>query len=182
MELVGADLAESSLEECRRNPELAGVRFEKRDLFKLPANGDFDIIVVNAVLYMMTDAQFELALDSIRRALTPRGAVLMFDFFHEFNQHVAILEKTDSHPEGLPISFRPRTLVMDWLGKHGFSEVQFVPFTLPMDLPKSNAPGLPTYTVKTSDGIRLPFRGTLFQPWCHLIAVKPSKGGLPEIT
>ncbi|WP_204106198.1 MULTISPECIES: class I SAM-dependent methyltransferase [Spirulina sp. CCY15215] len=31
---------------------------------------------------------------------------------------------------------------------------------------------LNTYTVKTESGKRLQFRGTLFQPWCHLMAQK----------
>jgi 2-polyprenyl-3-methyl-5-hydroxy-6-metoxy-1,4-benzoquinol methylase len=172
LDATGADLAESSLEQCRRNPELAGVNFEKLDLFALPASGSFDVVVVNAVLYMMTDEQFEKALDSIHGALAVGGTVLAFDFFHGFDQHVSILEKSDSHPDGLPISFRPQSLVAGWMQKHGFEKPQYFPFTLPIDLPKSNEPGLPTYTVKTVEGVRLPFRGTLFQPWCHMMADK----------
>jgi SAM-dependent methyltransferase len=172
LSLTGGDLAESSLDECRRNPELSGVSFETIDLLTMPATGKWDIVVVNAVLYMMTDAQFETALDRLAGALASDGTLLVFDFFHPFDQELLIIEKSDSHPEGLPISFRPQRKISRWLQDHGFGNVQYRPFTLPIVLPKSDEPGLPTYTVKSADGINLPFRGTLFQPWCHMSAVK----------
>lgn len=177
LELTGGDLAESSLEAARGIPELAGVQFETLSILDLPPTASFDIVVVNAVLYMMTDEQFEAALASIHRTLVPGGALIIYDFFHPFPQRIAINEKSDSHPDGLSITFRPDELVGGWLRKHGFDKIVFSPFTLPIDMPKSDAPGLPTYTVKTADGARLPFRGALFQPWCHMSAEKRENGG-----
>jgi SAM-dependent methyltransferase len=173
LRLVGGDLAESSLEECRRNPELSGIPFERLDILDLPPRRRFDVVVVNAVLYMMTDAQFQTAIDSIGGILRPSGSVLMFDFFHPFEQHISMIEKSRTHPDGLALSFRPYSLVRPWFAASGYEEPAFQPFQLPIDLPRPDDDGdIVTYTVRTDAGTRLPFRGTLFQPWCHLAAVK----------
>jgi SAM-dependent methyltransferase len=169
--LTGGDLAESSLDECRGNPELAGIEFKTTDLLNLPAD-DHDIITVNAVLYMLDDSQFEQALCGINHALAPGGTLLAFDFFHPFEQHLSILEKSRSHPQGLRLTFRSMRQVDLELASAGFSTPVYQPFTLPIDLPLVNGDELITYTVPTVDGCRLPFRGTLFQPWCHLIVGK----------
>ena len=67
----------------------------------------------------------------------------------------------------------PKAKIKAWLAKVGFGDPVFRPFTLPIDLPKAtDAADLTTYTVTAADGRRLPFRGTLFQPWCHLTARK----------
>ena len=58
LELSGCDLALSSLEKCRANSELSGIEFKVLDLLKLPAE-ICEIVIVNAVLYMMEDDQFE---------------------------------------------------------------------------------------------------------------------------
>ena len=55
----------------------------------------------------------------------------------------------------------------------GFSDIQFYPFEIPIDLPEPNAASdLTTYTRRTEIGSRLQFRGSLYQPWCHLTARK----------
>jgi len=171
--LTGGDLAESSLELCRRNRELEGVTFEVLDMLNLAEDAGYDIITINAVLYMMEDPQFEMALRSIAGSLKPGGTMIVFDFFHPFPQDLHISEKSSSHPEGLRLRFRPMALVEPMLAKAGFQNFVFRPFILPIDLPPSGGPeDLITYTVQAKDGRKLPFRGTLFQPWCHLTAVR----------
>jgi SAM-dependent methyltransferase len=175
LELVGGELAESSLEICRRNPDLAGISFERLDLLDLPRTRRFDIVVINAVLYMMTDEQFQKALASLAGALASAGALLVFDLFHSFPQRISIIEISDLHPKGMALNFRPIPLVTTWLQQHGFDQIEFRPFTLPIDLPRDDDDvGLSTYTVSAADGSRLAFRGTLFQPWCHLRALRCS--------
>jgi SAM-dependent methyltransferase len=169
--LTGGDLAESSLAACRANPELSGIDFRMLDLLDLPGDSRYDVIAVNAVLYMMTDEQFEQALRSLVRALQPGGTMIAFDFFHPFEQDLTIIEASKTHPNGLRLRFRPISRATAALNAAGFENAVFRPFTLPIDLQRHQDPSeLITYTVPAADGRRLPFRGTLFQPWCHLTA------------
>ena len=169
--LTGGDLALSSLEECRRNPELAGIAFEELNLLDLPRSQPWDVVVVNAVLYMLDDDQFEAAARSLHGALRPGGSLLAFDFAHAFEQSLSILERSRTHPEGLALHFRPMTWIQRCLSAAGFAEVTFRPFAMPFDLARPDDPAdIGTYTLRREDGERLSFRGTLFQPWCHLKA------------
>lgn len=172
-ELTGGDLAESSLAECRANPDLAGISFKNLNILDLPKDSRYDIIVVNAVLYMMEDREFEGALRSMAQALVPGGAVVVFDFFHPFEQDLSIIEVSKTHPNGLRLRFRPMSRATTMLEEAGFSNVQYRPFTLPIDLPRNpDDSELISYTIVTADQVRLPFRGALYQPWCHLVAGK----------
>lgn len=171
LELSGGDLALSSLEQCRANSELSGIEFKVLDLLKLPAE-ICDIVIVNAVLYMMEDEQFEQSIRNLANCLSSGGQMIIFDFFHPFNQHLSIMEKSRSHPDGLRLVFRPMDMVTRILADVGFCDPDFRPFVLPIDLPLINNGELVTYTVATAEGRRLPFRGALSQPWCHLIARK----------
>lgn len=171
LELSGGDLALSSLEQCRANPELSGIEFKVLDLLKLPAK-ICDIVIVNAVLYMMEDEQFEQSIRNLANCLASGGRMIVFDFFHPFNQHLSIIEKSRSHPDGLRLVFRPMDMVNRILAEAGFSDPEYRPFVLPIDLPLKNDGELVTYTVAAEEGRRLPFRGALSQPWCHLVARK----------
>ena len=167
--LEGGDLAESSLELCRRTPALAGVTFSALDITALPA-ARYDLIVVNAVVYMLDDAQYAAALASLAKALREGGAAVFYDFAHEFGQDVEILEKTTSHPNGLRLCFRPMAKIRAAATTAGFSSVEFRPFELPIDLARSKDDSeIITYTRKDEHQHRMAFRGTLYQPWCHMI-------------
>ena len=173
--LTGGDLAASSIEICRNNPELDGVTFEVMDVLNLPSKQRFDIITANAVLTLLDDDQLELALDSIAAAMEPKGQIIIFDYFHLFPQDLSIAEVSDSHPDGLVLRFRPMAKIESTLTNAGFKNCVFRPFTLPIDLLPSGKPeDLITYTVNAEDGRKLPFRGTLFQPWCHATADRQS--------
>lgn len=173
LDMSGGDLAESSLQQCRDNPALAGIRFERLDLLDLPPTAGYDIITVNAVLYMLEDTQFEAALRSLARALRPGGTLLAFDFFHPYAQDLHLIEVSNSHPAGLRLRFRPMPRVERQVHDAGFESPAFRPFSLPIDLPPSGEPDdLITYTIPGADGRRMPFRGVLFQPWCHLSATR----------
>lgn len=57
------------------------------------------------------------------------------------------------------------------LERAGFAPPTFTPFRIPVDLAEPGDPAdITSYTVRTGAGERLSFRGTLFQPWCHLSA------------
>ena len=177
---IGADLSEAALDECRKDPALATATFQNMDIVKLDAESSFDVIIVNAVLYMMSDDEFEKSLRGLARALTPSGEIIVFDFFHDYTQDLAIKERSASHPDGLMLHFRPMRQVGPLLEREGFSDVRFEPFEIPIDLERgqtfgSNQSGfedLNSYTIRTDEGRRLLFRGALYQPWCHLFARK----------
>lgn len=170
---LGGDLAESSLQECRRNPALEGVAFERLDITDLPPER-FDVVIANAVLYMFDEVQYDRALKSLATSLKTDGRLLVYDFAHPFDhQNLTIHETSLMHPKGLRLCFRPMTYVREHMQAAGFRTPEFRPFELPIDLPK---PGhdeeVVTYTVATAEAARLMFRGALFQPWCHMIALK----------
>jgi SAM-dependent methyltransferase len=171
--LTGCDLAESSVAACRKDPELAGIRFEVASLFNLKALGTFDVAIVNAVFYMMDDAELERGLDEVARILAQGGLLVIFDFFHPFKQRLVIMETSRTHPDGLRITMRPVHEVQPVLERAGFRDPRFRPHTMPFDLPCNvEDADLTSYTVAAADGRRLLFRGALHQPWCHLLATR----------
>lgn len=174
MELVGGELAESSLDVCRANPKLAGIRFERLDMLDLVYEAEFDVIVANAVAVYFYWDEYAKAARSCNRALKKGGTYLAFEWLHPFtHQDVTIVETSIGHPNGLRICFRPMPKVASVFKDAGFSEVAFHPFELPIELPKPDFDEeVVSYTVKADDNRNLCFRGTLFQPWCHLTAVR----------
>lgn len=181
--LHGGDLMAPVVDECRGKPDMAGIDFQVMDIFHLPSDAPFDIIVVNAVLYLFDDEQFARAVASLGAALKPGGHLLVFDFFHPYQQNLSIIECSRSHPRGLTIHMRPMELTTRILRREGFPACDFRPFAITVDLLPGrtygdNADGfedLNTFTETAADGRRLLFRGALHQPWCHLVARKAAE-------
>ncbi|MBM3461233.1 MAG: methyltransferase domain-containing protein [Armatimonadetes bacterium] len=169
--LTGGDLVPAILEEARQRPELAGIGFEEMDIFKLAAREAYDVVVANAVVHMFTHDQLAVAYRSIHDVLRPGGWYMAFDLLHEFEQDLAIMETSKTHPSGLLLHYRPMSIARRLLEEQGFTDVEFRPFEIPIDLPRhpDNAE-LISYTVPTREGGRLNFRGILCQPWCHMRA------------
>lgn len=174
LQLTGGELAESSLEAAKANADLASAKLEKMDMLAIPYRSEFDVIVSNAVTYLFDDTQFEAACRSVCFALKPGGAWIDFDWFSPFSgQRYTINEITESHPLGLDIHVRPYAHAERILRRAGFDNATFEPFDIPIDLPLVSLDGVPiTHTVK-AEGRRLQLRGSIFQPWCHLVATKP---------
>lgn len=178
LELVGGDAAPLVIEKCKVNPNLQNITFKVMDVLSLDENNKFDCVVVNAILYMMSENEYDQALSSIFRVLKSGGYLIGLDFCHPYPQSLKINEISDSHPLGLDLHFRPFSRVQSAMESAGFSNVEFKPFSIPIDLEKIAGSGtynfesLNSYTVTTKSGDRLLFRGTLFQPWCHFKARK----------
>ena len=171
--LTGGDMVTSILDENRRDPDLEGIQFEDMNVLELGNEGQFDVVTMSAVLFIFGDAEFDTAVGNIANALKAGGSFIAFDFFHPFEQSITIVENAVGHPDGLPIRFRPYSFVRPALLKHGFANVEFKPFAIQIDLPRpDNYENNDTYTVRTDRGDRMNFRGTLYQPWCHLVAQK----------
>jgi len=174
LDLIGGDLMTSSLEECRANPDLAGIRFEEVDALAIGRRAELDIVVVNAVFYMFSDEDVEASLRSIAAALRPGGALIVFDFFHPFDQDLAIRETSPTHRNGLMLHFRPFASAGAMARAAGLDAPTFIPFEIPIDLPRPERDDdISSYTVAAADGRRLLYRGALSQPWCHMVARLP---------
>ena len=178
--LVGADLAASSVEQARRDSKLAGIEFAVMDVTALGKPSAFEIITVNKVLYLLSKEQYRKALASLYDTLVPGGVVIVCDFVHAYEQYLTVVEESASHPDGLPLHFRPRSFVAQALRERGFADIGFQPFEIGIDLPRD--PDVPeninTHTVRIEGGKHLQFRGALAQPWCFYWAKRPLVDGV----
>jgi SAM-dependent methyltransferase len=170
--LSGGDLSDLQLQACRQDPDLAGITFMKLDIRALPRHVKYDVIVANAILYGFDEDGFSESIASIAGALKPGGSLVAFDYFHPWKQEIAIIERSGNIPGGHPLHFRSYDLGRSVLTGNGLTNVEFRPFSIPIDLPMPDygTEALETYTVPTADGRKLLFRGAIAQPWCHLIA------------
>jgi SAM-dependent methyltransferase len=150
------------------NPELSSIHFAKLDIRKLPV-GSFDIVTANAILYGFDEEPFAESIRSIAKSLRPGGHLIAFDFFHPFEQEVSIVEKSKAFPDGHPLHFRSYAKASEVLKAAGFSDINYQLFEIKIDLPHPGYGSVVSYT-RMSEGQRLLFRGSIFQPWCHLVA------------
>jgi SAM-dependent methyltransferase len=173
-ELWGGELMPEALDICRAAPDLDGMTFAAMDLLDIGHPGVFDVIVINAVLYLLGDDDLRRALASVASALAPGGSVVAFDLFHPFDQHLTIREASATHPDGLVLHFRPYALLGEACAAAGLAPPAIHPFAIPIDLPRPERDDeIISFTVPTAAGERLLFRGALAQPWCHVVASRP---------
>ncbi|MGH7380736.1 MAG: class I SAM-dependent methyltransferase [Candidatus Methylomirabilales bacterium] len=171
--LTGGEVYPKIVEQCRKNPALSGINFEEMDLLRLSRKREFDIVVVNAVLCLFDEEGFDLAVGNIADGLRGHGALIVFDWFHPYEQELTIIERSKTHLGGLEIRFRSYRRVTTALEKSGFSGISFQPFKIPIDLPEpEDGSDISSHTVRMESGERLIFRGALFTPWCHVLAEK----------
>jgi SAM-dependent methyltransferase len=173
LEYWGGDIQPDVIERCRAEPDLKDIRFEIMNVRELAMWPRFDIITANAVLFRFPEADFAAICSSLAAALAPGGQLFTFDFYHPFHQDLGVVEISAWHPDGLTLYLRSFRTARRVLSAQGFSDIQFYPFEIPINLPKPDDPSdITTYTRRDESGNRLQFRGCLFQPWCHMIAHK----------
>jgi ubiquinone/menaquinone biosynthesis C-methylase UbiE len=170
----GADVFPSIIEFCRSDSRLDGIEFCQLDVRNMPqTQPSYDMIVVNAVLHRFDKCTLRKCIKGLYHLLKPKGTLFLFEFFHEFDQEVEIIEQQSTHPEGARLHFWSYRTIEEMLEQHGFSEVEFHPFKIDIDLPKPKNPNdTSTYTLKTDAQERLQLRGSILMPWCHLAAQK----------
>ena len=149
---VGGDLMAPIVEECRNDPELAGIAFEIMDIFDIPAELPFDVIVANAVTYLFEPAEFEQVSASFAKALNPGGVYVGYELIFSGNCERRVIEKSKGYPEGLKMILRAEDFVRSSFVAAGFDDVDIQPFDIPIDLPKTEPTGtdadLTTYRVR----------------------------------
>jgi SAM-dependent methyltransferase len=171
--LVGVDLSASIIAENLDNPRLKGIEFFVADMLAMPQDRKYDVITSNAALMFFAPAEFDRALVNLSSVLQPGGSLLIFDWFHPFEQELEIRETSAAHPRGLTLHCRSFSTVRKAMEQAGLGDLELRPFSMPFDLARSADPtSIDTHTVQTTQGQRLSFRGALHQPWCHAIAIK----------
>jgi SAM-dependent methyltransferase len=183
-DLTGGDLMAAAVEECCQNPQLTGIGFEAMDVFFIPTDRPWDVIVANAVNVYFDYPDYERAIRSIATALTPGGTFIAYEWVLEGEREQRIVEQSDGHPNGLKFWFRSEYRVGTACREAGFKQIIVEPFDIPIDLPARTPtpeePDAHLYTRTVLDpltGRRRMFRGTLEQPWAHIIAVR---GAVPN--
>jgi SAM-dependent methyltransferase len=176
-DLTGGDLMAPVIDECRGNPALTGMAFDVMDVFALPKDRPFDAIIANAVCVYFEQDEYTRALTSIAQAMKPEGVYLAYEWVFPGAREQRIVENSDAHPEGLKFWFRAEDKLRIAASHAGFSELDVIPFDIPIDLPRPSPTGtdadLMTYTqLDPVTSRRLMYRGTHYQPWCHILARK----------
>lgn len=140
-------------------------------------DGPVDVAIANGVLHHLPAPAFAEAVGELTGSLRPGGMLVLFDYFHVHDQELETLERTAAHPAGLLHVVRAYGATRRLLEELGMRWVEFHPFRQPFDLPASEDPDhLRTHTVMTDERGRLCLRGSLLQPWCHVVAHRPTAG------
>lgn len=170
--LQGGDAAADAVEICALDPELADIEVRFMDVTEISAD-NLDAVIVNAVLFSLDGDAVGRALSSLCSSLRPGGVFANFEFYHPFPEELEIIERSKLYPDGLTLHSRSIAAYERLLLRHGFTDVAFHPFEIPIDLHDAHEDSsLTSYTRRLDDGTRLIFRGALAQPWCHVIARK----------
>jgi len=173
LQLTGGEMPTAVLEANRANPELEGVGFEYVDATDFEFAGAYDIIVASATFCLFPVEQYTIALKNCVKSLKAGGSLILFGWYHPFEQDLTIVEKSVTHPEGMTLYFRPYSQAKSAMEEVGLSGVEFMPFRIPVDLEApSEGENIGSRTIKNEDGERMLFRGALYQPWCHVVARK----------
>jgi SAM-dependent methyltransferase len=169
--LAGGDAAADVVETCRRDPTLAGIEFDVMDALNVRASAAYDVITVCAVLFLFDSDEFDRALASIASALKPGGWLVVYDFFHPFEQDLTVVEKSKTHPDGLTLHFRPFSKVRRSLEGARLANATLTPFEMPVDFEKP----ADLTDMRTLHGAHVS-RQTPAVPWQSVSAVVLSPG------
>ena len=142
-EVTGYDLDAASIAEATRNAETAGVpvRFSRADASALAEEGPFDLVLVLEALHDM--ARPADVLTAIRRALAPRGTVIIADekvaerFYAPGDElermmygwsiaHCLPVSMADKPSAAIGTAIRPET-VMSCAAEAGFTRIEVLP-------------------------------------------------------
>ena len=140
---------------------------------QVPGDPLQDTVILNAVLYCLTDEQAAAALHNIHRVLNPGGHLFVWDLLHKWNQRLTIREESDCFGD-VTFHIRPYALLEQLANDAEFTSVKFLPCKAPrLDRP-NDLDDLTSWTFPQGwNKGAVPFRGGVAQPWCHAILEKP---------
>lgn len=171
--LHGIDLAKSVIESNLNESCLEGIKFEVGNIVSGPVPGGlFDVVLLNAVFMVFDDEAHDDAIKNISAILKPGGHLVAFDVYNDFAQHLHIVERTSAFPRGISLFIRPKNYCSAIMTEAGFEAPQFYKHQMTKELELVNFEQTSSYTVDANNGDRQLFRGSIFQPWHHLVAKK----------
>ena len=123
-------------------------------------------------LYRELKEKSKIALESISNSLKNGGSVIIFDLLNPYPQNLQIIEENLSSASLKKIRLHIRNIEFfeSQANDSGLNLKRASPFYIDIDLP-SDEKSIVTHT-KKFDGFRYSFRGTLFQPWHHIVLQK----------
>ena len=174
-ELHGVDLVESVIEANKTDERLEGITFDVCDIVREPAKGGpYDVILLNAVFMIFDNEAHDKAIENIAQCLKPGGIMVAFDVYNDFEQHLHTVETTRAFPDGIDLYFRPKSYCTSVMAEAGLVEPDYRRHVMQQPLELADYSQISSYTLDTVDGARLLFRGSIFQPWHHLVVKKAS--------
>jgi len=175
LELFGCDLSQDEVDAAKElTTDEDNISFFCMDLAQPNSLEQYDCIVLNAILFSISNTDISLALSNLAKLVKKKGTVIVFDFFHTKAHNLMILEEVlveNGYHNNLEINFRNVYWFEERIRKHGLILESYHPFNIPVDLVE-NEDSLTSFTTKTELGTRITFRGALAQPWSHLLLRK----------
>ncbi len=177
----GFEYSRQMLNKCKSQEYLKEINFNEINIIKKPIRPNMDVIVSTAVTYQFKESEFIKCMKNIYKSLKKNGTYIGYELVNEFSQELTIIEKTDLYKTGIPLHIRSKNYLKKILIKIGFKEINFNFFNIRIDLEsKKNiskmsneyVEHLKTYTVTDMKKKRHMFRGSIFEPWCHIICKK----------
>ena len=182
LDLYGYEYSIKMLKESLKSDHLSGIKFSKIDIIKEKIPVKSDVGFSTAVTYQFSYDEFSSAMRNIYNSLNKNGIYIGYELFTPFNHDLTIIEKTDFYKDGIPLNVRSFSTVDKLLRNIGFNEIDFRPFCIEIDLKRESKiakseidkylSDLRTFTIKDENQNRLMFRGSIFEPWCHIICKK----------
>lgn len=175
LELFGCDSSQAEVDAAKElTADDDNISFFCMDLTQPNSLEQYDCIILNAILFSISNTDISLALSNVAKLVKNRGTVIVFDFFHTKAHNLVILEEVlveKGYHNNLEMNFRNVYWFEERIRKHGLVLELYRPFNIPVDLAESED-SLTSSTTKTELGTRIIFRGVLAQPWSHVLLRK----------
>lgn len=181
-QLFGMDPAEPIIAECANDPSLAGVTFFWGDVLESSVEHlggqKFDIVLVNAVLQVLTATQILEAYTALFSYLHTSGHLINFDGYFESEEVSSVTVHLDYESsdldnfQGSRHTYLSLNFASKALKEKGFTQIEFTPFFVPVELAREKENPRKTFTLDLSDGRRLSMLEVIAQPWCFLTATR----------
>jgi len=169
--LEGLEANEELIERGTKSEIASQIVLHHGDAYDFVPDNAYDVIAASGIL-----AVFDDPLSVLERWISwlkPGGRMFVYSIFNVQDIDTRVYFRNNFLPNGWEtgltgFSVQSTQRHLEQLGV----EFEFIPFDLPVDLPKSENP-IRSYTVRTEDGRRLVIAGNILCEFHHLVISKP---------